>query len=267
MSETLYKLNKTTGEYEEVAPKIVPGLPQVSDGYGQGLTREDIEKHLPKKYGGTVTDAVLDEINSIEESTGLPQGFMEEEILSNMYQLEGSGTTLRGLVNALKYCNLREHMTNEKAWSIVFKKESDRLESEGRFKASHVSMYNKSDMVVKVMKSQLVASNIKHQPLREAAIRIQANLMNGIGAKDDDRVSPTVQQIASAKIIDMTELDPDNSIELKMGLSDSALEAQNNLAEGLRASALAMQQQLASGKSLEDVQKIGITYEAEVIDD
>lgn len=263
--EVVFRLDKETGEYVEIKKPLLYGMPVVKDS--QKLTVEKIKQFLPKKYGGEVNAAVVAEINRIEEDTGLSQSYAEEQLLTNMHLLEGSGRTLMGLTNAIKYCNLREHFNNKKAWAITFPKEYDKLVSEDRFVDSHVSMYNKSALVTDVMKTMLVASNIVYQPLRAAAIRVQANLMNGIGAKEDDRVSPTVQQIASAKIIDMTELDQDNSIELKLGLSDAAIESQNNLSDSLRLSALAMQNNFKAGKDLGDVQKLNITIDATVSED
>ena len=257
LEEPVFKFNKESGEYEEVKKKIVKHMPAVENS--QNITLDKLRSHLPKKYGGEVSEAVLAELNNIEEDTGLPQNYMEETVLGSMHMLDSSGKTLRGLINAQKYCNLREHMSNKAAWSIVFPKEADRLVAGGKFMDSHVSMYNKSKLVIQVMKSMLTASNITLQPQRMAAIQVQLNLMNGTDANGNP-ASATVQQLASAKIIDMTEMDKDNTVVMRIGQTDDAKEATMRMTNQIGEVARLIQSQIASGKSVESVQALNLTH-------
>ena len=57
---------------------------------------------------------------------------------------------------------------------------------------------------------------------------VQAKLMRGIGAKEDDYVSPHVQHLASKTVYEMLKSPEDNTIELKVGASDALIERRNN---------------------------------------
>ena len=93
------------------------------------------------------------------------------------------------------------------------------------------------------------------------------DLANGIGANPDDRVSPTVQLNAAIAVYEAVKMPEDNTMELKIGMSDSALSAQENLAEQLRRMADLQMKAFREGKSLNDIQKIGISINNEEIID
>ena len=101
--------------------KIEPGF--VAPESGQFITAERLKQMIPKGCATAVTEDILKIINSMENDTGLPQEYMEEKLMSNMHLLKGrQGVGIEKLINALKFCNLKQNMTNEKAWSIVFPK-------------------------------------------------------------------------------------------------------------------------------------------------
>ena len=130
---------------------------------------------------------------------------------------------------------------------------------------SHVSNYNKSKLVIAIDKMLLIPPSIQYAPLFHEAMMVKVNLMRGIGAKPSDRVSPTVQLAAAIAVTDKTQMPEDNTIELKLGMSDEAKTSQQNLADQIAASVALTKAQLKAGVPLSIAQKIGIQG-SEVID-
>lgn len=242
--------------------KIIPNHPVVKTS--QNITVEKIKKFLPKGSSVKVSEAIIDEINNIENATGLNQEYTEERIMSSIHLLGGkSNYSLENLVNAIKYCNLRQHYTNEQAWAITFPDRYDKLVAEGRQVASHVSMFNSSDMVVEVTKSMVLPAHLTYQPYFHASVEKQYNLMRGIGAKEGENVSAHVQHLAAKELSELTKKPEDNTIELKIGASDAILEQQQELNDGIMAMVRAQEKQFALGKNVEDIQKIHIVTKEE----
>ena len=248
------------------AKKLIPGMPVVKES--QNLTVEKMKSFLPKGTGAKLTQAIVDDINKIEDATGLPQEYMEEKIMSNMHMLGGSGITVEKLVNATKYANLCEHYTNKKAWQITFPAKYDKLEKAGKFIDSHVSMFENSALVVEIKKQMMIPMYVTYKPFLKESIMKLVNLSRGKGATDDDRVSAHVQMLSASKIVDILQMPEDNTIELKIGASDAVLEQQAEMNTHL-ASLVASQSAAfrAGGKAI-DVQKVHlkITSDEEIID-
>lgn len=232
-------------------------LPSVNQS--QNITKEKLKKFIPKGCAAAVTDDVLDLINNIENDTNLPQEYMEERLMSSMHLLGGKGVSIEQLTNAIKYCNLKQDMTNEKAWAITFPTKYDKLVSEGRTIASHVSMYNKSKLVIEIDKNMMVPVHITHQPLFHKAIQKQLDLMNGIGANDGERVSAHVQFLAAKELAEITKMPEDNSIELKIGASDAVLEVMKEQNDNIAEIVTNQREAFKKGMNIMDLQKVHIT--------
>lgn len=228
----------------------------------QGITREKLQQFIPKGYGGRVTDAVLEMIRRVEQDTGMDQGLFEEQLLSYTHLL-GPGVSFEKLINAIKFVALREVARGQaKAYKIVFPEKAAEIEARGGDVSSFASMYALSKVVVEVQKLNMVSASITHRPLANQMLKKMTDLANGIGANPDDRVSPTVQLNAAIAVYEAVKMPEDNTMELKIGMSDSALSAQESLAEQLRRMADLQMKAFQSGKSLDDVQKIKVCIEA-----
>ncbi len=224
----------------------------------QMITVDKLKSFLPKGSGATLTQAIVDDINSIEDSTGLPQEYMEEKILGNMHQLSGSGVTIEKLVNAMKYCELCNHYTNKKSWEIVFPAKYKKLTDEGRFVDSHVSMFENSALVVSIKKDMMIPAYITYKPFFHESIMKQVSLMRGKGANDDDRVSSHVQHLAASKLTDMLSMPEDNTIELKIGATDAVLEQQADMNSHLAALVAGQKAAFIRGDKTSELQKVHI---------
>lgn len=233
----------------------------------QGITREKLQQFMPKGYNGKVTDAVLEMIRRVEQDTGMDQGLFEEQLLSYTHLL-GPGISYEKLINAIKFVALREVARGQaKAYKIVFPEKTAEIEARGGDVSSFATMYAMSKVVVEVQKLNMVSASITHRPLANQMLKKMTDLANGIGANPDDRVSPTVQLNAAIAVYEAVKMPEDNTMELKIGMSDSALSAQESLAEQLRRMADLQMQAFKDGKKLDDIQKISICVEAKVDDE
>lgn len=228
----------------------------------QGITREKLMEFIPRGYGGKVTDAVLEMIRRVEEDTGMDQGLFEEQLLSYTHLL-GPGVSFEKLINAIKFVALREVARGQaRAYKIVFPEKSAEIEARGGSVDSFATMYASSKIVVEVQKLNMVSASITHRPLANQMLKKMTDLANGIGANPDDRVSPTVQLNAAIAVYEAVKMPEDNTMELKIGMSADALSAQESLAEQLRRMADMQMKAYKEGKSLNEIQKIGICIEA-----
>ena len=172
------------------------------------LTIEKMQKFMPKGMSKAITQTVVDDINNVADDFSIGSDFFKEKVLAYAHLVTGRGMTIRSLMNAIKYVHFRgiSAMTNEQAYALTFPEKYDQLDRDGKFIASYVYAYNGSDMVVAVQRLLIVEVGISCAPIHMAAIQKQVDLMNGIGANPTDRVSPTVQQMAAAKVADLTKM-------------------------------------------------------------
>lgn len=247
----------------------IPGTPTHSKN--QGITKEKLESFLPRGVSRKATDEVLTLIKNLERDTHVLQEHMEENVLAYMHVLKEVKVDLKEYVNAIKYCTLKQNLPNTRAWAIVFPDQYDRLvemKKEHGDKVnidSHASNYNKSKIVTKIDAMMLVPPSILYAPMFHAAVQKQYNLMNGIGARHDDRVSAHVQHLAAKELAEMTKMPEDNTIELKVGMTDEAKRSQDNLFNQMQQLAQNQQKLLEAGHSVTDIQKLGLT--ANIADD
>ena len=234
--------------------------PIVADS--QNITAERLKQFLPKGSSARITDEIVAVINRAETDTGLDQDMVEEQVLSYMHLLSGN-VGIEKLVNAIKFCNLRllPGMGNARAYSIVFPDKTKQITGRGQVVDSFASMYNSTRLVVEINKLLIIPSYITYQPLYHAAIKKQFDLMNGIGAKEDDKVSSHVQHLAASKLAELTEMPADNSIELKIGMTDDAKSAQQVLVDQLAIMGDIQMKRLEKGESIGEVQKLGLSAE------
>ena len=228
--------------------KIEPGF--VAPESGQFITAERLKQ------------MILKIINNMENDTGLPQEYMEEKLMSNMHLLKGrQGVGIEKLINALKFCNLKQNMTNEKAWSIVFPKKYNELVTAGKQVDNHVSMYNKSDLVVEIDKAMLLSACIQYMPENRRAMERLVELMEGKGANEGEKAGPMVQYNAAKTIIEMTTMPEDMNINLKVGMDEESKSIQESLFEQLKRTADIQMAKLQSGASITDIQRLGVKAE------
>jgi len=230
----------------------------------QNIDKEKLQRMLPRGANHKVTDEIIAMISSMEDDTGLFQDYMEESLLSQLPVLSKVKTDLDDYVNAIKYCNLKQNMSNTKAWEIVFPRRVEKLQEKGTLAtlSSHVAMYNKTDIVVKLDAQMMISAHIQYAPMFHAAVKKQFNLMNGNSA-DGGPVSAHVQHLAAKELREITEMPIDNTIELKIGQTDESKKSQGIMIAKMAEIAKNQQEMLRQGYSIEEVQKLNLTLDKE----
>lgn len=238
-----------------------PVVPQSKEHY---IDKEKLKSLLPKGSNHKVTDEIISLIKRMEDDTGILQEYMEESVLSNFPVLSTIKVDLDDYVNAIKYCNLQQNMTNEKAWKIVFPERFKRLQDKGKEHSvsAHVSMYNKTEIVNKLKANMMVSAHIQYAPYFHASIKKQFELMNGASA-DGGPVSAHVQHLAAKELAELTKMPEDNTIELRIGQTEDAKESQDDMIKQMSDIAKQQRELLKQGYKLEDVQKINISIKSE----
>lgn len=224
----------------------------------QNITVEKLKKFMPKGTASKVTEEIVAYINNIENDTGLNQEYAEERVMSCMHLLGKQGVTLEKLVNAVKYCTLKRYHNNKKAWAITFPEEYDALVKRNGFIDSHVSEFNKTYLVIEIDKMMLVPFHIQYDQIKHEALQVQVNLMRGIGANDDDRVTPHIQHLASKAVLDALRSPEENSIELKIGASDTMVAVQQEISDSLAEIVSNQRKAFQTGANVAELQRIHV---------
>ncbi len=228
----------------------------------QSIDKEKLQRLLPKGSHHKVTDEIIELIGSMEKDVGLLQEYMEESLLTHLPVLREVKVDLQEYVNAVKYCNLKKNMENQKAWEITFPSKYEKLVREGRWNTSHVSMYNSSTLVVKIDAQMMLAVHIQYAPLFHQMMMKQVELANGWDAHGRE-CSPTVQHLAASKIIDVTMQPIAQEIDIKIGQSDEAKDSQVKMFNEMEKIAQNQKKLLEAGHSIEEVQRLNLTIEIE----
>ena len=226
------------------------------------IDKEKLTRLLPKGTHHKVSDEIIELIHNMEKDTGLLQEYLEESLLSYLPVLRETRVDLVEYINAIKYCNLKKSMSNQKAWEIVFPEKYKKLVEEGRWNTSHVSMYNSSTLVTKIDAEMMLAMHIQYAPLRHKALMKEAELMGGYDAHGRE-CSPTVQHLAAAKILDMLAPPIEQKVDIKIGQSDEAKDSQAKMIHEMKKIAENQERLLRDGHSIEEVQRLNLTIEVE----
>ncbi len=233
--------------------------------HSQQITKEKLQGFLPKGTATQVTDDIIKIIHRMEEDTGLPQNLMEEEVMSYMHLIGGrQGTGIEDLIKAVKFCNLKRFMSNEKAWEIVFPEKANERRQKGLGMDQFVAMYNtRSKLVKEIDKQMIMAFNLQYNHLGHEALQITMAMARG-RTVDGEKVSPMVMHLCAKEIIANTKMEPDTTIQLKVGLSDEAKDSRDRMSNQMAATALAIQQAVANGANITDVQALNLSHDDDI---
>lgn len=237
---------------------------QESDEYQ--INEEVLRELLKGKVNDATVKAIMEELENLEERDGISRDYFEEQFTSHL-DLLGQGVYPKKLIEAIKFVALvQSGLTNQKAYDAVFPQKAAQVYGRGSNTSSFASEYAKKKTVVEIMKRSAIRDDVRLAPLRDKLLHKLVDLSNGKGAKPDDYVSPTVQLNATLGALDYLKPPEDKSIDLRIGYNDEAKALQQTIAEQLAENAALMRKQFESGRSLKDVQKIGIVLDAEVED-
>ena len=225
------------------------------------LSLEVMQEQIPKSYRKLLTQEVVDEINKLVEDPDYGQEF-KEAILSHTNILAGKENfSLKHYINAIKFYSLTASgLPLVRAYVKVFPERLQARLDIGQTIADmggEASRYNASEAVNKIRAQALVPLHLVNQGTTQLAINTLTDLMLK-GRSEVARVSAATALLK--------ELRPPEAqkVELQMGLSDAAIEAQEKQTEQLINIAENQRRLLAAGASIDDIQQIYIeTIEVE----
>lgn len=144
------------------------------------ITVDVLKKALPVKYRNKINDELLEQIDNTLSDPDLYETF-RENFLGYLDVLNDGRYKISDYMNAVKYCT-HKLMGNSNIDSFV-KTFPDRYQvmiNKGYTSkeiSSHVSIYNKSQLVNKIMEQSMIPSWVINQDLYQKAINVQADLM------------------------------------------------------------------------------------------
>ena len=235
---------------------------QESDEYM--INEETLKDLLRGKVNDTTVKAIMAELEQLEEREGISRDYFEEQFTSHM-DLLGQGVYPMKLIEAIKFVSLvQSGLTNQKSYDAVFPQKAAQVYGRGSSTSSFAAEYAKKKTVVEIMKRSIIRDDIRFAPLKDKLLHKLVDLSNGKGAKPDDYVSPTVQLNATLGALDCLKTPNDKAIDIIIGYGDDAKALQQTIVDQLAVNAALMRKQFESGRSLKDVQRIGIILDAEV---
>lgn len=230
------------------------------------VTFESVREMLPKSVNNMTVQAVVDHIHGIEDEYGIPQDMFEDQFMSYSHLL-GKGISIDKLINAIKFVSfVQAGNTQSEAYAIVFPAKVASMKAEGRDWSSFAAMYAQTKAVVSIMKTAILSPYITYKPWEAKVMQKLTHLMDGRGAKETDYVSPTVQLNAALGFLSYIKPPEENKLTLNVGMTDDAKAVQQNLADQIAIMARQQQEQFQAGRSLKDIQRVGIVLEADVED-
>ena len=233
----------------------------------QHLTVEKLKYFLPKGSKVNVTQATVDMVNDVIDKSTVHRGLMEERLLTYTHLL-GPGIGMKQLLNAIQFVILSTTpgMTQTKAYMVTFPDKADELIANGKDASSFASMYAKTKLVQEIMTNSQVGLSVTYAPLQHQLIQKLLELSNGRAANGDS-ASATVQLNATVALIEFIKAPEEQTINLRTGADEATLNATMSLAEQISRMADVQLARLKGGESLNNIQKVGIVTEAEIIDD
>jgi hypothetical protein len=232
----------------------------------QNITVEKLRYMLPKGSKVKVNQSTVDLVNKLIDESMCHTGLMEERLLTYMHLL-GPGVGFKQLIKGIQFVTLSmtPGMTQTKAYLITFPEKADELIAEGREAGSFASQYASTKVPKAIMEGIQVGMSVTYGPLRHQLVQKLLDLSNGKAA--DGPASPTVQLNATLGLYDIIKIPDELTINVKQGVTDDVKEQNERLIEEVGRLADLQMQRFNKGEALRDLQKVGLTIAAEVIED
>lgn len=183
------------------------------------LTPEVMQRCMPPKYKGRLTDENVSNINKILEDCD-HRDAVKDNILGFTTVLNSPHYSLKEYVNAVRYITYTmTGDTNIRAWTKVFPERYSKLLAKGiesKDINAHVRHYNLTKLVNEIREQSLVPSSILNADVYQRAINKQVSLMNT--AKSEQ-----VQQKAADSLLLHLKRPDTTKIELDIGMKDSSI--------------------------------------------
>jgi len=253
------------------------------------LTVDKLKKIVPNSVKNSVTQEVVDLLNKAGSDIGLSQEHIEEMFANNINILakdnRKSPSMLKKYIRALKFAMLRQRMSIVDAFKIANKDRLHELSDNQITMQNNANAFARSKYVQQIEAQTLVDFSVFYGWARHEAMMKHIDLMRGkaspsmipryrklkngkkVHEKDANGniiydevylpVSPNVQREAAKTVLEITAPEKDNVLNVKIGLSDEAIQQQKQTEGAFRDLALQMREALEKGADITDVQVIG----------
>jgi len=232
----------------------------------QNITVEKLKYFLPKGSKVNVTQSTVDWVNKAISESGIHKGLMEERLMSYLH-LMGPGIGLKQVLNGVQFVTLSmtPGLNQTKAFLITFPEKAQELLEQNRDASSFASQYAATKVPTKIMEGIQMGTSTTYAPLRHQMVEKLIQLTNGKAA--DGPASATVQLNATIALMDYIKVPEELTVNLNHNGAEEAKQIQQTLADEISNMAAIMAQRRRNGEDIRDIQKIGVTVDAEVIED
>ena len=146
------------------------------------LTKIEVQNRVPKKLRNSITDSLVDKLNTAINDPNLSEQ-MKENFFSYMSVLQDGVYKIQDYVNAVIYVSFKlMGLSNRQAWERTFPDRLAALVASGkseRYIDMNVSMYHKNKLVNKIMEQSLVPFWVLNQDARQKAVNTCVEIMQG----------------------------------------------------------------------------------------
>jgi hypothetical protein len=220
------------------------------------LTLEVMKEQVPKNYKNSITQEVVDEINKLVEDPDYGEEFRDAYLTHTNILSGKENFSLKTYANAIKFYSLTAAgLPAVRAYVKVFPERLQARIDRGQTindMPGEASRFNSSDAVNKIRAQALIPIHLVNQGTVQKAINSLTTIM--LNGKSE------VARVSAATAL-LKELRPPETqqVELQLGMSDAALEAQAKQNEQLASIAENQRKLLMAGANINDIQQIHVT--------
>jgi len=229
------------------------------------LSLEAMQANLPKTYRKNITQGIVDEINMLSSDPDYGQEFKEAFTTHTTILAGKESFSLSHYISAVKFYSLTAAgLPLVQAYIKVF---PDRLQTRidrGQTiddMGGEASRFNQTDAVNKIRAQALVPLHLVNQGTTQQAINVLVTIAT-TGRSEVARVSAATALLKELRPPEVQQ------VELQLGMSDAAMDAQAKTNETLLSIAENQQKLLRAGVDLNDIQQIHIkTIDVDIEED
>lgn len=194
------------------------------------LTKEEIQSALPIHLKNAATQGLVEALNEIPVDPIYAEN-IRENFITYTSVLKDSKYKMEDYLNAIAYVTFRfAGFNNQESYIRTFPQRYAELVAKGKSSkeiSSYVAMYNKNQLVQKIMEQSMIPVWLMNQDIMQRAINKQVELMDG--AK-----SEMVQMQAAKALMEILKKPEAKEVNVNLGaVEDKGVDALRELMEGL----------------------------------
>ena len=224
------------------------------------ITLDVLKDIAPKNVRSMITPDLVDKLNSWNDDPKLLGGF-KDNILSYMNVMKTGKYRIADYMNAVRFVSYKliGHSDID-AYAITFPDRYQRLIDDGVSRndiAPYVSIYRKTQLVVKIFEQSIVPSHVLNAPMHQEALNTLAMIALN-GRSEVARVSACTAILANTKPPETAKIELDISIDKGSVIDDYE--------QAMRAMVKAQKVEILKGGDLKAITNASIKPPKEVIE-